>query len=103
MTALSTITRWPHRVRTSKSPVEELDYVLDWSDWLEFGETIVDSEWSSSAGEITNTEETEDSATAWLSGGEIGDEITLTNVITTSNVPVARVAERSLIIKIESK
>lgn len=97
------ISRWPYRVREPKDPGDTLDYLLDWSDWLEEGETIVDSEWVASSGEVTETEFTGTTTRAWLSGGTERIDITLTNTITTSSEPVARVVDRSLIIRVESR
>ena len=97
------ITRWPYNVREPKDPGDTLDYQLDWSGWLEEGEIVVSSEWTSSSGEITDEEFTDLTTRAWLSGGVEKTSITLTNTITTSSAPVARVVDRSLIIRVESR
>lgn len=97
------ISRWPYRVREPKDPSDELDYLLDWTDWLDVTETIIDSDWEASSGLISVAEFADKTTRAWLSGGVDGTEITMTNTITTSSAPVARVASRSLIIKVENR
>lgn len=97
------ISRWPYRVREPKDPGDTLDYQFDWSDWLEEGETIVASGWGVTSGEVTEDEFTGTTTRAWLSGGTDRTELTLTNTITTSSEPVARVVDRSLIIRVESR
>lgn len=72
---------WPN-----KDPDDELDYVVDWSQWL--GEdTIVSAAWSispSGALALERQSETDDKATVWLSGGEVGSTYEVTCQITTA-------------------
>lgn len=84
----------------AKDPGATLDYAVDWSDWLEAGETISDSEWTVEAGLTEEASpapsELDGITTIWLSGGTAGAYYTVTNTITTS---VGRIDERSLIIR----
>lgn len=100
MTAIAT---WPYKVPEPKDPQATLDYQIDWSDWLGDGESIVSSAWAASDGTVSNQSFTATTATTWLSGGTIGGAITLTNTITTSSTPIARVDERSLTIKVKQR
>lgn len=98
MTVIST---WPYRVPEKLDPNATLDYVIDWSDWLAEDESLADSTW-----EITNATQvyasfTTTTATVWVS--DPLDTITAVNTITTNSAPIARVDERTLIIKIKDK
>jgi hypothetical protein len=68
-----------------KDPEAVLDYVWDWSDWLEVGETIVTALVTVPTGLVldlqTNTTTT---VTAWLSGGTIGNGYAVNCHITTT-------------------
>jgi hypothetical protein len=68
-----------------KRPIAELDYAIDWTDWLE-GDTIATSQWSVASGLtlITQTQ-VAGRCTAWLKDGVAGTEYTVTNTITTNN------------------
>lgn len=85
-----------------KDPSAVLDYAIDWSDWLQVGETIASSTWTiTPSGLVQNTEsETTQVATVWLSGGTDGTQYTVTNHITTSS---ARTDERSLTITVRQR
>jgi TRAP-type uncharacterized transport system substrate-binding protein len=84
----------------AKDPSAKLDYAVDWSSWLEAGETISDSEWTVEEGlteEVSPApSEADGITTIWLSGGTAGVYYTVTNTITTS---VGRIDERSIIIR----
>lgn len=97
------ISRWPYVVRTSKDPNAVLDYSIDWTEWLEETETITDSEWEASSGTIEDSSFDEKTTQVWLSGGEAGETITLTNRVTTDSSPVERIDDRSLLIKVEER
>ena len=71
-----------------KDPNATLDYVVDWSKWLQQGETISTSSWTVPAGltqpatpAASNTATT---ATVWLAGGTAGANYDVSNRITTS-------------------
>ena len=84
-----------------KDPSAKLDYLFDWSQWLETGETITDSTITVSDG-ITLEDSTESGGlvTVWLSGGTPGDWYTCACRITTSD---NRIDERTMQIKVENR
>lgn len=64
------------------------NYVLDWSSWLDPGETIATSGWAIPAG-LTSAPghpatSTGTTATVWLTGGTIGQAYVVPNTITTT-------------------
>lgn len=82
----------------TKSPNADLDYTIDWTDWLA-GDTIATSTWTLPSG-ITKDHDTSDatSATIWVSGGVVLFSYRLVNHITTAG---GRVNDRSIIIDCE--
>lgn len=96
------ITRWPHRVPDPFDPDAVLDYKIDWSDWLVAGETIVDSEWLVEGVTVVSDAFSPSDTTVWVSEAT-ANSFSLTNRITTNSVPVARVDDRTLIIKVASR
>lgn len=70
----------------TKDPVAILDYTVDWSTWLVGGETIVSATWTVPAG-LTKVENsnTTTSATARISGGQVGSIYELACVVVTSS------------------
>lgn len=84
-----------------KDPDAVLDYVWDWSDWLEPGETITDSLFIMSAGiTLDSDSHSATSATAWLSGGTPGIPYQATNRIETS---AGRIDDRSITIRVKNR
>ena len=68
-----------------KSPAANLDYGVDWSQWLASGETISTSTWTVATGITAGTmSNTNTEAVVWLSGGVPGVTYTALNQITTS-------------------
>ena len=67
-----------------KDPQAVLDYLIDWTPWLN-GDTIIDSSFSVNSTNliIDSSSFTTSSATVWLSGGIIGETYIVTNHITT--------------------
>lgn len=99
MTLIST---WPFKVLEPKDPDAVLDYVIDWSDWLEVGEVITFSEWTMIGdATITHSTYTDTTATVWISGGTA--TFSVTNEITTDSVPIPRKDNRTLTIKVKNK
>lgn len=99
MTLIST---WPFKVLEPKDPDAVLDYVIDWSDWLEVGEVITLSEWTMTGdATITHSTYTDTTATVWISGGTT--TFSATNEITTDSVPVSRKDNRTITIKVKNK
>lgn len=68
-----------------KDPNSVLDYKVDWSAWLQSGETISSHE-VVKVGSITVDSSTNDdtSVTVWISGGSVGEYTTVTTRITTN-------------------
>jgi len=86
---------WP------KAPTAKLDFSVDWSDWLESGETIASHDWSVPAG-LTEVSASESGGicTVWLSGGVTGTQYTVSCTITTD---LGRIDTRSLYITVRSR
>jgi hypothetical protein len=85
-----------------KDPASNLDYSLDWSEWLAEDETIITSTWVASSEDITLADEsnTDTLTTVWVSDGVAGVDYVLTNEITTSD---DRVDARSITITCENR
>jgi hypothetical protein len=83
-----------------KDPDAKLDYAIDWTAWLD-DDAIDVSEWIV-PDELTK--EDEDATTTrgiiWLSGGEVGQELRVTNRITTAG---GRIDDRSFTLQIEER
>ena len=72
--------------RLNKQVSAELDYEIDWSKWLETGDTIAASSWAALSGMTeVGTTHTTTTATIIVSGGTIGVTYALVNTITTAN------------------
>ena len=84
----------------SKDPSAVLDYVIDWSDWLD-GDTISTSTWTVPSG-ITKDSDTKTTTatTIWLSGGTVGTKYAVVNHIVTAG---GREDDRTIYINVESK
>ena len=68
-----------------KDPQAVLDYVIDWTAWLQVGETIVASVVAVPLGITLNSQpNTATTVTAWLSGGTVGRSYIVTSHITTN-------------------
>lgn len=67
-------------------PASLLDYTIDWSEWLDDGDTLTASTWDIPAG-ISSPADTNSTtyATVWLTGGTIGVGYRVTNHITTAD------------------
>lgn len=86
-----------------KDPQAVLDYSVDWTSFLETAETIFSSQWIVPTGiTLAESGHTTKVATAWLSGGTLGQSYELVNRVTTNNTP-ARVDERTIIVTIVNK
>jgi hypothetical protein len=84
-----------------KDPDAVLDWVWDWNEWLDEGETISDSSFIVSAGISVNSESnTTKTSTVWLSGGTSGQVYQVTNRITTSS---GRTDDRSITIRVTER
>jgi hypothetical protein len=95
------ISDWPHRVQTPIDPDATLDFVIDWSDWLDTGEALAASSWSASGATVVTSGYDDTSATVWIHAST-GPRVVLTNSITTDNTP-ARIDNRTLIISVAER
>ena len=83
-----------------KDPDEMLDYVIDWTIALE-GDTIAAATWTVPDGITSGMQSnTETSATIWISGGELDQNYTLLNQITTAG---GRVREQTCTLRVSAK
>ena len=84
-----------------KDPDAKLDYSVDWSEWLEEGDSISASVWTVTAG-ITKISDAHANgvATIWLSGGTAETQYNVANKITTT---AGRIDERTLSIIVQSR
>jgi hypothetical protein len=77
-----------------KDPDSVLDFKFDWSEWLEAGETISSYVVTVPSGITKESDsKTDDSVTAWLSGGTAGTSYIVACKIVTSE---SRTDERSM-------
>lgn len=84
-----------------KDPLATLDYTVDWSDWLDAGDTIDTSTWTIDAGITSSLESnTTTTATVWLSGGVSGTSYNVVNIITTT---LGRIQPRTLTIFVRTQ
>lgn len=69
----------------TKDAADVVDYQIDWSTWLETGETISTSSWSVDTGLTKDSDSnTTTTATIWVSSGTAGTAYKAYNTITTS-------------------
>jgi hypothetical protein len=75
-----------------KNPTAELDYMVDWEDWLG-DDTIATSTWDVPSGLNQEAESNDDlTATIWLSGGTAGEVYSVVNeIFTTGNRTDSRI------------
>jgi len=84
-----------------KDPNSTIDYGVDWSTWLESGETIVTSTWPETGALVSESESNTTTATSiFVSGGTVGATYTLTNRVVTSQ---GRTEDRSMLILCQEK
>lgn len=84
----------------TKDPTAVLDYTVDWAAWLD-GDTIATATWAVSEGIVIVSETSgPTSATVWLSGGAVGEELTVTSRVVTA---AGRTDERSFRLLIQQR
>jgi hypothetical protein len=84
-----------------KDPNAVLDYVFDWSSWLQTSETISTATFTVESGITKNSESnTTTNATVWLSGGTVGERYTITCRVTTNQ---GRTDDRSAIVRVADR
>lgn len=96
-----------------KDPGSTLDYTVDWTDWLESGETIDSVTWDVPAGLTQATAPTgwsepdpDHKRTVWLSGGTAGTDYSVGCQITTTAASITgayRVDERSVTVRVRQR
>lgn len=87
----------------TKDPQAQLDFSVDWSDWLTGAEEISASSWTIPTGlTLVAQNYTGTTATVFLSGGTVGKSYIVSNQITTNNA-TPRIDERSFTITIEQR
>ena len=94
-------------MRIKKDPDAVLDYNVDWTEWLVEGDTIASDTWvvpeiPQGGDGITLESHSHDatSATAWISGGVIGEEYDVTCRI---NTVQGRTDDRTFTLVVESR
>lgn len=92
-------TKWPYTHRVPKDPDGQLDYQLDWSDWLADGESIVALNVEVSGLDLETSAFTATTTTAWVSGGVVGVNASIRYRITTDSAPLPRIDDRTLILR----
>lgn len=84
-----------------KDPDAVLDWVWDWNEWLDEGETIATSTYIVSVGiTVDSDSNTTKTATVWLSGGTAGQVYSVTNRIVTT---AGRTDDRSITIRVTER
>lgn len=97
--------------RYTKDPDDELRYGVDWSDWLDEGETIASSSWAVETATGTPADDlavmgspapqnSGTGTTAYLEKGVLGIEYTVRNRITTTE---NQQADRSFVVYIRNR
>jgi hypothetical protein len=82
-------------------PDAVVDYSVDWSDWLPTGDTIDTSEWTIASG-LTKVASsvTGNVASIVVSGGTAGQELRITDRMTTVN---GRVYDRTIVLLVRNQ
>jgi len=84
-----------------KDPQANLDYQVDWSDWLGSTDTISTSTWTVPDGIVEESDSnTTTTATIWVSGGTLGETYDLVNHIVTTE---GREDDRTIHLKLVDK
>jgi hypothetical protein len=79
----------------------ELDYMIDWVDWLDVGESLSTSTWTVPDGLIADSDSfTVSTTTVWLSGGVADTNYRVINTVVTD---LGRTDERSIRIKVRQR
>lgn len=81
----------------------QLEYGLDWSEWLVEGDTIVSSVWLVPNGlTVVAQSQTSTTTTVWLKGGVNGQVYNVVNRITTASSP-SRIDDRTIQITMQPR
>ena len=86
--------------KAEQTTADELDWSIDYANFLGASEAIVTSSWAVESG-IDNFSESQsdDATTIWLRGGTVNESYLITNTITTNSAP-PRIIERSFYLSI---
>lgn len=83
-----------------KDPEANLDYAIDWSNWLK-EDIIIDSHWTADEGiSLGSDSHTDTVSTVWVFGGSNRKRYELTNTVITAG---GRIDERTIRIKCRQK
>jgi hypothetical protein len=90
--------------KIDKDPNADLNYSIDWTQWLTGSETIASSTWavdpkSGMTMHDAGLDVSNKIATVWLRGGAVGLSYPVTNSITTNSVP-PRKDDRSIYVSV---
>lgn len=80
-----------------KDPSARLDHAMDWTDWLQNGETITAQTVTSASATITSVAQSSGIVTWRIAGGTLGQGVIVTVQVTTST---GRIDERSVFYEI---
>jgi hypothetical protein len=84
-----------------KDPAAVLDYQVDWTEWLEAGDTIVTSTWTVDTGITNNLDAFTTTLTwIWISGGTAGQTYHAVNRVVTDD---GRTNEWTITIRVENQ
>lgn len=84
-----------------KDPDAELDYEVDWSQWLKAGDQIVDASFSVPSGLSQILHSTSGTGgIVWIGGGEAGKKYQITHRIVTQE---GRKDDRSFLIRVQER
>lgn len=90
---------WRNRLTFIKDPEAVLDYVLDWTNWLDSADTISAVAVTGATGiTVDSSSSTTTSTTAWVSGGTEGNTYAVTFHITTA---AGRETDRTIYLRIK--
>ena len=68
-----------------KDPNSTLDYLVNWSTWLQVGEVITDHEVVKQGSIVIDSSTNDDTTvTVWISGGQIGEYTQVTTRVSTN-------------------
>ena len=81
-------------------PADVLDFVVDFSEWLQDGETISSHTLTADNVTIDSDDADNDSVTIWLSAGIVNRTATVTTKVVTTE---SRTAEKSFTLKVRQR
>lgn len=89
------------KVLEVKAPAAVLDYGVRWHDYIDPLETVVTSTWTiSGSAQLSDPAIIGSDTQVWIAGGTLGENLILTNRITTS---LMRTDERSFVVPVRPR